>query len=145
MKNRMIAAALVAGVVLGGCRQDRMPGDQRTDTITPRTMEQARAGWPEGLAELIDSGNAEYSAGNYQEASRLFREAAQMAPDVTATWFGIYMSEHALGNIAAADSAMARAQQLAPDASLIHVGPGDTVMPAGHPSVGDTSLPPGHP
>lgn len=143
MHTRILATAVIAVIVLAGCRQDRMPGDQRTDTVTPRTMEDARAGWPEGLAELIDSANAAYSAGDYDEANRLYREAAAMAPNVTASWFGIYMAEHARGNIAAADSAMARAQDLAPGASLIHVGPDDT-LPPGHPSMSDT-LPPGHP
>jgi Flp pilus assembly protein TadD len=139
VNKSIIVAGLAAGVLLGGCRQDRAPADQRTDTITPRTMEEARAGWPEGLSELIDNANAEYSAGNFEEASRLYREASRLAPDVTASWFGIYMAEHARGNIAAADSAMMRAQELAPGASLIHGGPGDP-----HGDLGDT-LPPGHP
>jgi tetratricopeptide (TPR) repeat protein len=133
VRTHIIATALVAGALLGGCRQDRVPGDQRTDTITPQTMEQARAGWPAGLAEAIDSANAAYSEGDYAEANRLYRRGAEIAPDVTATWFGIYMAEHAMGNIAAADSAMARAQALAPEASLIHTAPGDTVLPPGHP------------
>jgi tetratricopeptide (TPR) repeat protein len=134
VKNRIMIAALAAAAALGGCRQDRGPADdQRTDTVTPRTMEEARAGWPEGLGQLIDDANAAYSAGNYEEASALYRRAAELAPDVTAPWFGIYMAEHARGNIAAADSAMTRAQALAPGASLIHTAPGDTALPPGHP------------
>jgi tetratricopeptide (TPR) repeat protein len=130
---RLMAVALAAVVVLAGCRQDRDAGDQRTDTVTPQTMEQARANWPDGLAEVIDSANAAYSSGDYEEASRLYRRGTQLAPDVTASWFGIYMAEHARGNIAAADSAMQRAQSLAPGASLIHVAPGDTRLPPNHP------------
>jgi tetratricopeptide (TPR) repeat protein len=129
---RMMTVGLVAVAVLAGCRQDADMGDQRTETVTPQTIEQARANWPAGLAEVIDSANAAYSTGNYDEASRLYRRGTQLAPDVTATWFGIYMAEHARGNIAAADSAMQRAQALAPGASLIHVGPDDT-LPPGHP------------
>ncbi|HSJ23622.1 MAG TPA: hypothetical protein VK929_02985 [Longimicrobiales bacterium] len=144
MHSRVLAAALAAVVVLAGCRQDGVQDDQRTDTVSPRTMEDARAGWPDGLAELIDDANEAYSAGDYDEANRLYRQAADVAPNVTATWFGIYMAEHARGNVAAADSAMARAQSLAPEASLIHVGPGDT-LPPGHPTMSDTTLPPGHP
>jgi tetratricopeptide (TPR) repeat protein len=135
--NRTMIPALLVVLALVGCRQDRGMGDQRTETMTPQTMEQARANWPAGLAELIDSANAAYSAREYDEAARLYRQSAELAPTVTATWFGIYMAEHARGNIAAADSAMARAQALAPDASLIHGAPGDT-LPAG-------PLPPGHP
>jgi Flp pilus assembly protein TadD len=130
---RMMTVGLVAVAVLAGCRQDDGVGDQRTETMTPQTIEQARANWPEGLAEVIDSANAAYSAGEYEEASRLYRRGTQLAPDVTATWFGIYMAEHARGNIAAADSAMQQAQSLAPGATLIHVGPGDTLLPPGHP------------
>jgi hypothetical protein len=123
---------LVAASALLGCRQDGLRDDQRTDTVTPQTMEQARANWPAGLSEVIDSANAAYSAGDYEGAARLYRQGTTIAPDVTATWFGIYMAEHAQGNIAAADSAMARAQALAPGASLIHGGPDDT-LPANHP------------
>jgi tetratricopeptide (TPR) repeat protein len=144
VKIRMIALVLVAAGSLAACRQDGPRGDQRTDTVTPQTMEQARANWPAGLAEVIDSANAAYSAGDYEAAVALYRRASEMAPDVTATWFGIYMAEHARGNIAAADSAMARAQSLAPGASLIHVSPDDT-MPAGHPAVPGDTLPAGHP
>lgn len=126
-----MAAGLVITAALAGCRQD--PGDQRTETVTPQTMEQARANWPAGLSEVIDSANAAYSAGDYEGAAALYRRGSQMAPDVTATWFGIYMAEHARGNIAAADSAMQRAQSLAPGASLIHTGPGDTTLPPNHP------------
>jgi tetratricopeptide (TPR) repeat protein len=127
----MVALALAGAAALGACRRDD-PGDQRTETVTPRTVEQARAGWPEGLGAIIDSANAAYSAGDYETASTLYRQATQMGPDVTAGWFGIYMAEHARGNVEAADSAMQRARALAPEASLIHGAPGDT-LPPGHP------------
>lgn len=135
--HRAVIVLAAVAVALGACRDDAPPRDQRTDTVTPQTMEQARAAWPAGLAEVVDSANAAYSAGDYDNALRLYRQGTEIAPDVTATWFGIYMAEHARGNIAAADSAMARAQSLAPGASLIHTAPGDTMT-------GD-SLPPNHP
>jgi tetratricopeptide (TPR) repeat protein len=138
VRNRFTVVALAAvALTLGACRDDGPPDDQRTDTVTPQSMEQARAAWPAGLSEVVDSANAAYSEGDYDNALRLYRRGTEIAPDVTATWFGIYMAEHARGNIAAADSAMARAQSLAPGASLIHVAPGDT-------AAGD-SLPPNHP
>lgn len=142
MTNRTLVLALGTVLVLVGCRQDRGMDDQRTETISPQTMEQARAGWPDGLSALIDSANAAYSERDYERASQLYREGAQIAPTVTATWFGIYMAEQARGNIAAADSAMARAQALAPEAGLIHGAGG---MPPGHPAPGDTQVPPNHP
>lgn len=127
----MLALALAGAAVLGACRQD-VPDDQRTDTVTPRTVEEARANWPDGLAAVIDSANAAYSAGAYERASGLYRRATEIGPDVTAGWFGVYMAEHARGNIAAADSAMQQARALSPEASLIHGGPDDT-LPPGHP------------
>jgi tetratricopeptide (TPR) repeat protein len=132
VKHRTLALALTAAALLAACRQDRGMGDQRTDTMTPQMIEQARADWPAGLDALVDSANAAYSAGDYDEANRLYRAGAALAPTVTATWFGVYMAEHARGNVAAADSAMARAQALSPDASLLHRGPGDT-LPTDHP------------
>jgi tetratricopeptide (TPR) repeat protein len=124
VKRRLVVLALAGAAALGACRED--PGDQRTETMTPQTIEQVRAGWPEGLADAIDAGNAAYSAGDYEEASMQYRRASQLGPDVTAGWFGIYMAEHARGNIAAADSAMQRARMLSPEASLIG-GPEDTL------------------
>jgi tetratricopeptide (TPR) repeat protein len=131
VNRTLVVLALAGAAALGACRDDA--GDQRTETVTPRTMEQARAGWPEGLAEAIDNGNSLYSAGDYEAASEQYRRATQLGPDVTAGWFGIYMAEHARGNIAAADSAMERAQQLAPEASLIHGGPGEAAPMPPHP------------
>lgn len=127
----MVALALAAAAVVGACRRD-VPDDQRTDTITPRTVEEARANWPEGLGAVIDSANAAYSAGDYESASGLYRRATEIGPDVTTGWFGIYMAEHARGNIEAADSAMQRARALSPEANLIHGSPDDT-LPPGHP------------
>jgi tetratricopeptide (TPR) repeat protein len=131
MTSRTATLALLAAVALGGCRAD--PGDdQRTETITPESMEQARANWPDGLGAVIDSGNAAYSAQNYADAARLYRRATDIGPQITAGWFGLYMAEQARGNIVAADSAMQRAQQLAPGATLIHTTPNDTGLRSPH-------------
>lgn len=138
--KRMMTAALIVAVMMTGCREDQ-GDDQMTGSVTPRDLQQARAGWPEGLAVAVDSGNALFSAKDYDGALAQFQEATRIAPEVTAGWFGIYMTEHARGNIAAADSAMARVQQLSPGASLVHPDT-NAGMPAGHP---DTSMPPAHP
>lgn len=130
--TRVVTTFVLPAVLgLGACRQG-VPDDQRTDTVTPRTVEQARADWPAGLSAVIDSANAAYSAGDYETASGLYRRATQIGPDVTAGWFGIYMAEHARGNAAAADSAMRQARVLSPDASLLHGTP-DDALPPGHP------------
>lgn len=117
MKRALVAVGLAA-TVMTACRAD--PGDQRTDTVTPQAIEQARADWPEGVAAQVDSGNAAFSAQDFDEALRHYRRATELGPQVTAAWFGIYMVEHARGNTAAADSAMQRARALSPGASLIH-------------------------
>jgi tetratricopeptide (TPR) repeat protein len=127
LKKTWVVLALAGAAALSACRDDA--GDQRTDTVTPATMEAARANWPAGLADAIDSANAAYSAGDYEEASNQYRRATEIAPDVTAGWFGVYMAEHARGNIATADSAMQRARALSPEANLIHGTPDDTMRP----------------
>jgi Flp pilus assembly protein TadD len=83
-------------------------------------MQRARANWPEGLAVQMDSGNAAFRERDFDTALRHYHRATEIAPDIAATWFGIYMTEAERGNAAAADSAMQRARALAPDASLIH-------------------------
>jgi tetratricopeptide (TPR) repeat protein len=117
---------LLAVLLLTACGRDEPPEDQRTDSVTSEEVKAARADWPAGVPELVDSANAAYSQQNYAQASALYRRAAQRGPRLPAVWFGIYMAEHALGNSAAADSAILRAQELAPGASLIHAAPADT-------------------
>jgi Flp pilus assembly protein TadD len=131
--KRMMTAALIGAVMLTGCRQDQAD-DQMTGSVTPADMQQARSGWAPELSAAVDSGNAAFSAENYDAALEQFREATRIAPNVVAGWFGIYMTEHARGNIAAADSAMARVQQLSPGASLVHPDTGPAAMPPGHPA-----------
>lgn len=121
---RTVALLLLVSAALAGCRRD--DDDQRTDTITPEEIAQARANWPAGVAAQVDSGNAAYSAQDYETASRYFRRAAELGPQVSAAWFGIYMTEHARGNVAAADSAMQRTRQLSPGATLLHGAPADS-------------------
>jgi hypothetical protein len=123
--TRAVAVTPLVIAVLVGCRRDA-GDDQRTDTITPEAMAQARANWPAGVAVHVDSGNAAYSAQDYESASRHYRRATELGPEVTAAWFGIYMTEHARGNIAAADSAMQRTRELAPGATLLHAPRADT-------------------
>lgn len=77
-------------------------------------VEAARQGWSAELAALVDSGNAAYRTGHYDEAARHFRRGTVEFPHQGAPWFGLYMAEHALGNMAAADSALGRAQALTP-------------------------------
>ena len=119
--SRLRLTLLVCVFVATACGR---PDDQRTDSLDPREVEQARANWPAGVAAQVDSGNAAYRAGVYAEALRHFEQATRLGPDIPAAWFGVYMVRHAQGDLAAADSALRRAQSLAPGATLLqHSGP----------------------
>lgn len=96
------------------------PEDQETGTIRDQDVRQAREELPPELVAALDSGNAAYRRGAYQDALSAYRRVVDHDEGVAAGWFGIYMAELALGNPEAADSAMARARDLAPGASLIH-------------------------
>lgn len=107
----------VFAVLLAACSP---PEDQETGTIRDQDVRQAREDLPAELVAALDSGNAAYRRGDYQDALASYRSVVEQDEDVAAGWFGIYMAQLALGNPQAADSAMARAQDLAPGASLIH-------------------------
>lgn len=96
------------------------PDDQETGSISQDQVRQTRAQLPPEVTAALDSGNAAYSRGDYQQALEAYNEAIRIDDDVPAGWFGVYMAHQALGNTEAADSAMMRAQDLAPGASLIH-------------------------
>ena len=82
------------------------------DQVSSDELEAARAHWPAGVAVLVDSARAAYSAQHYVSALRLYQRAAELAPELRAAWYGVYIAEHARGNVMAADSALARALQL---------------------------------
>jgi hypothetical protein len=119
MSRTCVVVALVIALPAAACRNDNPADDQRTDSMTSDEVRAARADWPDGLAELVDSANQAFSAHDFARASELYRRASVRGDDIPAVWFGIYMTEHARGNAAAADSALARVQQLAPGATLL--------------------------
>ncbi|MFP4622703.1 MAG: hypothetical protein ACLFRX_00845 [Gemmatimonadota bacterium] len=117
MTLRPTSAVLAAAFALTatGCQP---PDDQQTGSISREDVLESREDLEPAVVAALDSGNAAYREGDYDDALRYYREANE-AGDVAAAWFGIYMAQLALGNPAAADSAMDRAQALAPNASLI--------------------------
>lgn len=115
--TRCVRIALLLALV--ACR----PADQRTETVDARAREEARTSLSDSARAALDRGSDAFRGRDYQAALRLYRRAAELAPDAAAPWFGVYMAERALGNVAAADSALARARAAAPGASLI----GDSV------------------
>jgi len=115
----MYARRMSVLIVLLGLLSCGPPDDQRTGSIEQQTIENARADWPAGVAEAVDSGNAAYRARDFSTAAGHYRRAIEAGPDVGAAWFGLYMAERANGNDAAADSALNRARELLPGASLL--------------------------
>jgi Flp pilus assembly protein TadD len=115
MKWRAGWPVLALAVAVVGCA----PEDQRTDTIDLQAAEEARADLdPETVAQL-DSGNVAFRARDMDRAVRHYRRVTELAPDLAAGWFGVYMTETMRGNTEAADSAFQQAQKLAPGASLL--------------------------
>ncbi|MEJ2187738.1 MAG: hypothetical protein P8Z36_17755, partial [Gemmatimonadota bacterium] len=63
-----------------------------------------------------------------------YRATTEMAPNVAAGWFGVYLSETRLNNKAAADSAALVVHRLAPE---LMQAPG--MMNGGHPGLTDST------
>ena len=87
--------------------------EQRTESMTDERARSAREALPDELVSRIDSGNAAYREGRYEEAATVYRRVVEADPDVAAGWFGLYMAERALGNHEAAEEALERAESLA--------------------------------
>jgi len=83
---------------------------------------------PAQVQQALDAGTAAFRAGDLMAARGYYRTAAELAPDVAAAWFGVYLAENRLGNQAAADSAAARVNELSPELMR-----GMGMMGEGHP------------
>jgi Flp pilus assembly protein TadD len=103
------------------------PDDQRTDSVDPVAAMQDRDNWEPGMAAQLDSGNAAVRADSFELARRHFLAATDMAPDVAAGWFGLYLAEQGLGRGDEAMAALERAREIASGASLIHPTERDTM------------------
>lgn len=115
-----VSAALV---VFAACR----PDDQRTDSVDPVAARQERESWDPAMAAQLDSGNVAIRADEHATAREHFVRVTEMAPDVAAGWFGLYLAEQGLGDADAAQAALERARSIASGATLIHPAEGDTV------------------
>lgn len=123
--KRVLPWLLVAGLAVG-CGKNGS-GAPKQPLGTPHAVT------PAAQAQL-DSGNAAFRAGDIQAARQHYRATTQIAPDLAAGWFGVYMSETRLGNKAAADSAGLMVHRLAPE---LMQAPG--MMKGGHPGLQDTT------
>jgi tetratricopeptide (TPR) repeat protein len=111
-------AALLVLVPAASCR----PDDQRTDTLDAQQGMQSREDMPPAAVAQLDSGTAAYRADDLEGALRHYMRVTEIAPDIGAGWFGVYMAEDALGHAERAAEAMERARSLVPGATLLHDG-----------------------
>jgi tetratricopeptide (TPR) repeat protein len=117
----MVSVLLLAAVV--SCR----PDDQRTDSFDPQEAMQHREDLPADVLAQLDSGSAAYRLDDHEGALAHYKKATEMAPELEAAWFGVYMAEHALGNMEAAQEALERARSVNPTSTLLRPTNSDTI------------------
>lgn len=124
-----IAILLAAGLTVG-CGGSGGGSSSSADSASTSASMPGRDSLPPTVRAQLDSGNAAYRAGDYEEASRHYRATVQEIPDLASGWFGIYMAAEAMGDSATADSAKARMGGLGQAASA-HMTPHGMPTPAG--------------
>jgi tetratricopeptide (TPR) repeat protein len=120
MRLTVVTVLLLAAVV--SCR----PDDRRTDTFDPQEAMQHREDLPADVLAQIDSGSAAFREDDHEGALAHYTRATELAPDLGAAWFGVYMAQNALGNQEAAKAALDKAQSVNPGATLLRPTQGDT-------------------
>lgn len=120
MRLTLVSALLLAAAV--SCR----PDDRRTDTFDPEEAMQHREELPADVLAQLDSGSAAFREDDHEGALAHYTNATDLAPDLAAAWFGVYMAHHALGNLEAAQAALEKAQSVNPAATLLRPTKADT-------------------
>jgi len=115
---RGLVAAVLVLVAMVSCR----PDDQRTDTLDAQQGMQAREDMPPAAVAQLDSGTAAFRADDFEAALRHYTAVTEIAPDIGAGWFGVYMAAEALGDTERAEEALERARGVVPGATLLHNG-----------------------
>jgi Flp pilus assembly protein TadD len=115
-RHALTAFLVLAAVV--SCR----PDDQRTDTLDAEQGMQSRENMPTGAVAQLDSGTAAFRADDFEAALRHYTRVTEIAPEVGAGWFGIYMAADALGDTDLAEEALERARSAVPGATLLQDG-----------------------
>lgn len=116
LRPPVLALFLLTVITTTGCR----PDDQRTDSVDPAAAAQERASWNPEMTAQLDAGNAAIRADSFDVAREHFLAVTDIAPEVAAGWFGLYLAEQGRGDEVAAREALERAQAIASGASLIH-------------------------
>jgi len=117
---RGLVAALLLLAVVVSCR----PDDQTTDSLDAERGMQAREDMPPAAVAQLDSGTAAFRADDLEAALRHYTRVTEIAPDIGAGWFGVYMAAEALGDTERAEQALERARSVVPGATLLHNGDG---------------------
>jgi tetratricopeptide (TPR) repeat protein len=120
MRTRQAVTLLLVLAAAVSCR----PDDQRTETLDAEQGMQARENMPPEAVAHLDSGSAAFREEDYQEALRHYALVTEVAPEIGAGWFGVYMAADALGDAERAAAALERARSLIPGATLLHDGEG---------------------
>lgn len=120
MSTRHAMTALLVLAAVFACR----PDDQRTDTLDPQQGMQSRENMPPAAVAQLDSGTTAFRADDFEAALRHYTRVTEIAPDMGAGWFGVYMAAQALGDMERAEEALERARSIVPGATLLHDGDG---------------------
>jgi tetratricopeptide (TPR) repeat protein len=120
--------------------EDAAPAQPAPGTAAPAGGQAERSPLPPEAQTHLDAGNAAYRAKDYAGALTHYREAARIAPDQAATWFGVTMAAEKTGDRAALDSARARIEALSPGLGDAHSG--DAPAPSGDPHPAIPPAPP---
>ncbi len=96
------------------------PDDQRTDSIDLDAARQERESWDPHMIERLDAGNLAIRTDSFDVARAHYLAVVEMAPEVAAGWFGLYLAEQGRGDEEAAAEALERVRGLAAGATLIH-------------------------
>jgi Flp pilus assembly protein TadD len=122
MTTRYALTAMLVLAVAVSCR----PDDQRTETLDPHAGMQSREEMPPEAVAQLDSGTMAFRADDFEAALRHYTRVTEIAPDIGAGWFGVYMAAEALGEEDLAEEALERARDAAPGATLLH---GEDTLP----------------
>ncbi|MGH7502331.1 MAG: hypothetical protein ACREL7_11295 [Longimicrobiales bacterium] len=102
------ALAMMCVTTLLACGGDDPSANSAASDVTGADL-------PLAVHAQLDSAAAAYRDGNFRAARAHYRMAADTAPDLAASWFGLFLAERSLGNMAAADSALREARRLSAD------------------------------
>jgi Flp pilus assembly protein TadD len=116
--RRVVTFSLLLLAAAVSCR----PDDQRTDTLDAQQGMQAREDMPPAAVAQLDSGTAAFRGDHMEAALRHYTRVTEIAPDIGAGWFGVYMAAEALGDVEGAEAALERARGIVPGATLLQDG-----------------------